>query len=524
MPDIDEKKTVHVTPDALTGDITTPTPDQSSFFLSFLQEQDGIPTYWSRARDVWLREFVLRPGNDLLAGTVSTITAKVASTNWYIEGPERTANIYRQIFLTRSNFFAGWSRYIQALTWDYLTQDAGAWSERIRQHAGYVYDDRAGYRMARRLNDRGGALGFANLDNVRMLVSGDPNYPGIYTPQEGDDVLMHRSQVIRVVDNPSPIETLYQVGYCAVSRAITTARILIDIARYERERLSDLPPAGVLLVNNMSKPQWEDVEKQYNLRQQQKGNQTWRNILVAMGLDPALPVSVELVSFSQLPEHFDKRTTTEIAVYSFALAFRIDPREIWPVSTGTLGTATEAEIMHVKARAKGAGLILTDLERAFNDGYSLPPSLTFHFDFQDTDEDRQSAEIANLKAQFITTLTKTDPATGERLVSTDEGRAWLVREGLFDDDELMTFTDEMRADDVSEAKRHVVDMGPRVRLYRDGRIVRMEKRPQVWRGHSFDGVLKTVARNYASGAIDAGQLAEFVVSQAVENANHTIPS
>lgn len=526
----DEKLTVHTTPDVLAGDIATPIPDRSSFFLRFQYEEDGVPAYWSRARDIWLRAFVLSPGNDLLVGTISTITAKVASTNWYIEGPERTANLYRQIFLTRSNFFGGWSRYIQSWVWDYLTQDQGGWSERIRQHSGYALDDRgrwytggngSGYQLAQNLNERGGALGFANLDNARMLVNGDPNYPGVYTPVEGDDVLLHRSQLIRIVDNPSPIETLYQVGYCAVSRAITTARILMDIATYERERLSDLPPSGILLVNNMSRTQWEDVEKQYNLRQSQQGNKVWRDIMVAVGLDPALPVSIELVSFSQLPEHFDKRTTTEISVYAFALAFRIDPRDIWPVSSGQLGTATEAELMHVKARAKGAGLILTDIERAFNDGLSLPPSLTFHFDFQDTDEDKQAAEIANLKADFITKLTKPDQISGQSLVTMEEGREWLVREGLFEERDLVTFQDETRADEMTAAKSRV-DMGPTCRVYRDGRVVRLEKRPRVWRGHSFDGVLKTVAQNFASGAIDAGQLAEFVLSREVENAHHAV--
>lgn len=482
MPESPEQKqTVHVTPDALTGQGQTPITDRSSFFLRFLYEEDGIPPYWSRARDTWLRAFVLRPGNDLLAGTVSTITAKVASTNWYIEGPERTANLYRQLFLTKSNFYGGWSRYIQAWCWDYLTQDQGGWSERIRQHSGYALDAAAGYQVARRLNTKGGALGFANLDNGRMLVNGDPNYPGVYTPTAGQhQILLHRSQLIRIVDNPSPQETLYQVGYCAVSRAITTARILMDIATYERERLSDLPPTGILTINNMSRTQWEDIEKQYNLRQSQQGNKVWRDLLVAVGLSPELPVSIEMVSFSQLPEHFDKKTATEIAVYSFALAFRIDPREIWPVSSASLGgTATEANIMHVKARAKGAGLILTDIERAFNDGLSLPPSLKFHFDFQDTDEDRQAAEIALLKADFITRLTKPDQASGQSLVSVEEGREWLVREGLFEDRDLITVQDETRADDMAEAKSRV-DMGAVSRVYRDGRVVRLERKRRLW--------------------------------------------
>lgn len=511
-----EEQTVQERPDALTGDAIEPY-DARSFLLTMMYEEEGIPAYWSRTRDAWLREFVKRPGNDLLVGTVATVTAKVATTNWYIEGPQRTANLYRQILLTRSNFFAGWSRYIQAWAWDYLTQDQGGWSERIRQHSGY--EIAGSYRVAQNLNTSGGALGFSNLDNGRMLVSGDPEYPGVYTPAETNtDILLHRSQLMRIVDSPSPRETLYGIGYCAVSRAITTARILMDIARYERERLSDLPPTGILLINNMSKKQWQDVEKQYDMRQRQQGNRVWRDLLVAMGLDPALPVSAEILSFSSMPEHFDKRTATEIGVYSFALAFRIDPREIWPVSAGTLGTATEAEIMHVKARAKGAGLILTDIERTFNDGHSLPPSLTFHFDFQDTDEDRQSAEIANLKADFINKLTTPDNVTGESLVSKGEGRSWLVRQGLFEESDLLTFQDDTRSEDMEAAKSRV-DMGPLSRIYRDGRVVRLEKRAMSWRGHSFDGVLKTVAQNYVDGLVSDEQLLQNIIGAAVDRVN-----
>ena len=165
--------------------------------------------------------------------------------------------------------------------------------------------------------------------------------------------------------------------------------------------------------------------------------------------------------------------------------------------------------MHVKARAKGAGLILTDIERAFNDGKSLPPSLTFHFDFQDTDEDMQSAEIANLKADFINKL------TGSQLVSQEEGRAWLVKEGLFEESDLMTFQDETRAEDMSEA-RNRVDMGPLSRVYRDGRVMRLDKRPQLWRGHSFDSVLKSVAENYIAGQITEEQLLENFICGVVD--------
>lgn len=475
-----------------------------SSWLSVLAASDEAPAYWSRQRDAWLREFISAPGNDILAGTVSTVTAKVSTVGWYLEGPERTANLYRQMLLQQSDFGAGWDVLIQKVVHDYLTQDAGCWIERIRSGA------------------EGAAIGLAALDNAQMWITGNPEFPVQYATTFQADAdqdkrawqKLHRSQIIHMVDSPSPREAMLGVGFCAVSRALTTARILMDIARYEREKLSDLPPVGLLMLNNLSGAQWSDLQKQYDTRETQRGNQVWRNIMVAFGLDPSVPMTAELLSFSQLPEAFDKQVTTELAVYSFALAFRIDPREIWPVSSGTLGTATEAEVMHLKARGKGAGLLLTGLERAINDGYTLPKSLTFHFDFQDSEEDQASAALAQQKADFIRSLWEPSPG-GTGLVSTEEARAWLVREGLFDEEDLLVVDEDGRATDVEEAKsRYSVDLGPKARAYSDGRTVRLKAPARNW--HVPELALKTAAANYIEGRISTDTLAQFAIDVAVE--------
>jgi len=466
------KASVQSRPDA-TG-VGGPATNYLTDWLQVMADSDAAPQYWSRRRDEWLRDFCKLPGNDLLAGTIATVTAKVATTGWYLEGPERTANLYRNILQSKSDFGAGWSMMVQKAVEDYLTQDAGGWIERIRT------------------GKQGAAIGLAALDNAQMYVIGNPEYPAEFAPyfseESQDRIPMHYSQVIRMVDAPSPESKMLGVGFCAVSRALATAQVLMDVVTYERERLSDLPPAGLLMLNNMSKNQWEDVQKRYDVRQQQRGNQVWRNLMVAFGLDPAMPLQAELFSFSSLPEHYDKRTQTEIAIYSFALAFRVDPREIWPVSAGPLGTATEANIQHLKARGKGAGLLLTEIERVLNDRLTLPPSLLFRFDYQDVEEDRQAAEIAQLKAEYIRTLAEPFAARGgvveeAAIISREEARAWLVREGLFDEEDLMTMDDEGRATDTEEAKSLFhVDLGPRVRAYSSGRTVHLEKRRRVWKG------------------------------------------
>ena len=464
-------------------------------WLQVVADSDEAPPFWSRSRDAWLRQFVTTPGNDLLVGTVSTVAAKVCSTGWYLEGPERTVNLYRKMLLQASDFGAGWDSLISKVVWDYLTQDAGGWMERIR------------------MGEDGAALGLAALDSQQMWITGNPEYPAEYQTsfsakdEKAERQPLHRSQFLHFVDMPSPRERLLGVGFCAVSRALTTARVLMDVTRYEREKLSDLPPAGLLLLNNMSQVQWQDLQTAYDTRQQQRGNEIWRQVMVAFGLDPALPLSAELFQFSQLPDAFDKRTQWELAVYSFALAFRIDPREIWPISSGTLGTATEAQVMHLKARAKGAGLLLSLIERGLNDGYTLPKNITFAFDFQDTEEDAQAVDIAKGKAEFIRKLWEPSGMGSDGIVTRDEARAWLVREGLFDEEDLLTFDDEGRAEDVEAAKSRV-NLGPRVRAYRSGRVVRMQRSGRVFAVP--DMPLKAALDNYRAGTVSAEQLASYM--------------
>lgn len=535
----DMKRSVQSFPDAREGGggAVTSVSDLVAH-LGIFGTSDCCPEYWSKARDRWLREFVKMPGNDILAGTVATVASRFASSGWSLEGPERTANAYQKILLQQSEFGAGWTTFSMKLAQQYLTQDAGAPLERIR------------------VGRKGAAIGFANFDNAQIDLTCDPLWPAKYTPHRHKDqdpattVLLHHSQFGRIVDSPSPQESLCGVGFCALSRAWMTAHILVDIAVYERERLSDLPPAGILMINNMQKRQWDDLMASYQAAATQQGNKVYRDILVAFGLDPTVPLSAELFSFSNLPEQFDKRTTTEIAVYSFALAFGVDPREIWPVSSGTLGTATEANIQHIKARAKGPGLILTAFERFMNDGLSLPPSLVFRFDFSDTEEDQAAAEIAKTKAEYISSLTTPG------IITAEEARAWLVKEGLFDEEDLLTFDEDGLATDAEEAKSGAVDLGPKVRAYSDGRIVHLRRK--VWPvvkagrfscecldcGHTMSGdkhcadiqcpecggdmrraerpgrgrsdPLSMAAQNYLSGAIEADQLAEYALSLAIE--------
>jgi hypothetical protein len=345
-------------------------------------------------RDDWLAGFPRWEGNDLLAGALSTLVAKIASANFFLEGPQDLAETYMNILLEQADFGRGWSSFISKLAYGYLCRDGGGMAERLRASAS---------------DHEGPASGFAHLDESRCLYTGDPEYPVIYTNEKGITVRMHKSQVIRITDMPSGKTEDLGMGFCSVSRAISTANILMDLVKYKRERLSDLPPAGILFINNMTESQWEDVVTKYDARQRNQGNTVWKDLLVAVGLDPEYQVGAELFELSKLWDTYDEQTFTELAIFTFSLAFRVDAREFWPVSSGQLGTATEAKVQHLKAKAKGEGIIFTEIERQFNNTLSLPPQLAFKFDFRDSDEDLQQAEIEKAQIANIRSLWESSP-------------------------------------------------------------------------------------------------------------------
>jgi len=74
----------------------------------------------------------------------------------------------------------------------------------------------------------------------------------------------------------------------------------------------------------------------------------------------------------------------------------VDARELFPaMSSGA--TRADALLQHLKQRGKGPGQILESTEQLFNYKF-LPSHLRFEFDFQDDAQDRQVAEIHQIRS------------------------------------------------------------------------------------------------------------------------------
>ncbi len=438
------------------------------------------PEYWSVDRDNWLVDFIKAQGNDILSGAFSTLVAKVVGCSWYFEGPLSLALYYRKALLYDIGFGAGWdaegSKWVQG----YLSRDGGGVLERLRASSA----DRSGP-----------CLGFAHLDESRTIPNGDPEFPLVWRNDNGKLIPLHRSQVCWMVDMPDGRNQYKGVGYCGTSRAVTIAEVLRLYATYKAERLSDLPPTGILFLSNMTRRQWEDLEAVYAARQHNEGNTVWRDLMVAFALDPQFPLNVELLETSRLPEHFTERDQFEMAIIAFALAYRVDAREYMPMSAGPLGTATETEIMHKKAKGKGEGPIFTGIERQLNHPDSTPDDVSFGFDYRDDEEDRTAAEINGLKIENIRKMWEASPNSATQagppeeaeveeepvrqmpvedralgMISTEEARQLLVHEGCVPAEILgqeipIERMYDVRYSDLAAWREN----GPRARVYRDGR-------------------------------------------------------
>jgi hypothetical protein len=192
----------------------------------------------------------------------------------------------------------------------------------------------------------------------------------------------------------SPRELDLGIGFCAVARAVRAAQLLMALHDYDAEKLSNLPPEGVATVTGLTMEEFNDAVAMWQATRKKDNSLTFPQVLWLIGQDPSTNVSIQLQSFSQIPESFDRNTVVTQYINTLALCFGVDSREFWPISSGSLGTASESEIQHLKAKGKGSGEIITNVERHIN--FQLPEDSDFAFDTQDIEEDGVAATTAKM--------------------------------------------------------------------------------------------------------------------------------
>lgn len=395
-----------------------------SILRLLVQTDDEIPEWGTPQRDDFLRTFWKLPGNDLLAGAISTMQKKIKAMSWTVSGPPRLAAKYQDL-LSNAEMGGGWGVFVGKVVEDYLTQDRGAFIEIIHETE----------------NPASPIVGVAQLDAGKCWPTGDPEKPVIYTDAKGKTHKLDARQVIQFSDMSSPQEGHPGLGFCAISRVLRSASVIRAFGQYKDEKLSSRPVPGLMIAKGITMKQLREALEEADKEEVAKhGRLLYRNIPIVASMSADVEAGLEMVEFRSIPDGFNAAEEITFFIYTLALAFGVDAREFWP-ATSTGATKADALVQAQKARGKGPGDLISSIERAIN-WKVLPPRCEFKFDFQDDEEDQVRAEIARLRIDNIRKMWEPSQVTMTGLITDAEARNLMVDEGLL--------PEEFRVEDVTE--------------------------------------------------------------------------
>lgn len=347
-----------------------------------------VAPWWSQKRDMDLRDLLKK--SDHLSGAMYNFATKIATIPLHIIPKDRSirqhvllAEEYTEQLQSYTEFGAGWAAFVSKWVEEYHSQDNGAFVELIADGAsdtpvqGVIYSINV-------------------LDAARCVRTSNPEFPVVYMDTSGRRYKMHHSRVVATSQSPSPKQEMNNVGFCAVSRCITSAQNLLDIAVYKQERMGSRPSQGILITGGGLDP--DDLERAMvagGIADTEAGLSRYSTYTV-VGNKNYLEPKLEQIRLNEAPEWFDERESTILGMAVIAMAFGIDARELFPTLEAG-ATKADAIITHIKQRGKGPGHVLSTLEHLLNTKV-LPKYLRAEFDYQDDSQDRQSAEIGSVRS------------------------------------------------------------------------------------------------------------------------------
>ena len=365
------------------------TTDRAALVVWLASANEVISPWWSRRRDKDLRDFWRRV--DMLAGAVYALEAKMATIPFRIEPKDYTvrahvdqADRFNFMLQHASEWGKGWSAFYAKWTQDILTQDNGAFAEIIG--AG----DPAGPIV-------GMPYAVCSLDAARCDRTSNPEYPVVYQALDGRRYKLHYTRAAYHSIQASPIAEMHDVGFCAVSKCLNISQNLLDILIYNQEKLGSRPQRNILVTSGGLTP--AHVQEAFKMANETMDNQMLSRYskTVVVGGSAAPDAKLEQLDLASVPDGFNYETSTTMGMAAIALAFGVDARELWPM-TSTGATRADAMIQHLKAQTKGIGHLLAIAEQAIF-AKVLPATLTATFDYTDDAADRQAAEIKNIRSE-----------------------------------------------------------------------------------------------------------------------------
>lgn len=372
---------------ALRRTIQQPPPGQGPFYrdaeigLFWLAQQADEIEPWGRnvkMRDSQLRAFV--PVEPLFNSALGIICARNAAFAWTLEGPPRVVTQYQKVLQT-ANFGRGWADMLLRASIDLYTQDSGAFIEVIRE----------------RDTEKATVVGLASLDAARCYPTGHPEAPVVYMDRLGKYHYLKWYQVLHLVEMPAAYEGLPDLQYCALTRMLRAVRIIRDISIFLSEKVGGRNPRSITAVKGITPAQMTDAWNQAQALSDQAGFMRLMRPIIVGSTDPKADVAFATLDLASIPDGFNLETTNKWYISQIAMAFLEDYQTFAPLPGGGLGTSTQSEVLHMKARGKGPGLFMKIVSEALNWNV-LPDSVEFQWDEQDADADQQEAATKYARA------------------------------------------------------------------------------------------------------------------------------
>lgn len=402
---------------------------------------------WGRSpalRDRQLRDFW--PNEPYLAGAMSNIAFRNASFLWEIQGPDKISQAVTDMMLNAiSNDTIGWVPFIETFSQDLYGQDNGAFQEIIRDPG---MDANSPFK-----NERAPVIGLANLDANLCTRTGNPEFPIIYTDENGKFHKLPWYSVIPFADFASAIRSMHGVGYCAVTRALKLSQYIRSIILYKTEKVAGRHYKQMHFVSGVSKQELKDEMA----RGQEDANNAGmiRYIMPAIlaSLDPEKPVSTATIDLASLPDGFDFDQEMKWYIAGLALDFGMDYQDLAPLPGGNIGSSQQSVMLDRKSNGKGPASYMLKIAQAYKSYGVMPRSCKMAFQ----DKDEQEA----LERQMVRTKAAEEYAIVARsgILSPDAIRQDSVKRGIYDQALIDLMDKEYGVDILNRSKSAIGQTG-----------------------------------------------------------------
>lgn len=341
---------------------------------------------WMCDRD--LRAIFYMLHNTLVQGAFDLFAQNVLSTPYEISGGRNQTYTWQDIFF-EAEFGEGYDSLVWKGIQDYLCLNRGWFMEKVS------YGD-----PSTPLSPNARILGLNHLDAMRIVLTGNLEYPyQYYSEYTGKLHTLHRSRVIHLVHAPSPNTSYPHYGKAPLYNILSQSHAQILLGRHQNELLSDLPPPGLVIFNNVKPENVADAMKTFEAERRSDDQQVFRAPLKMEGVKPNEPVSVTFVPLASVPSDFDYEKYMRVHVNLVALGLQVDPQDIWPLTGQSLGSGQQTKILQSKASGKGYGYMLTRLEREWNT--TMPRPVEWKYKAQNAEQDKTQADVAQV---WVTTI------------------------------------------------------------------------------------------------------------------------